>query len=426
MAKDEAQVSNPDAMSMLAVMHVDADLAILLDHVVAFVRQYVMLDEHQLWVLALWIAHTYSLESAECTPYLSVKSAEKRSGKTRLLEVLKMVVARPWFTGRVTASVLVRRLAKGLPPTLLLDETDAAFKGDRAYSETLRGVLNSGYRRGGVVSQSVKVEGDFELRDFPVFGPKALAGIGKLPETVHDRSIPIEIRRKAPHEHVERFRWRDVELEVVPLRESLEYWAAAAIPILEQARPDIPQELDDRAADVWEPLLAIADMAGGHWSMRAREAALALSAGREDDSLAVMLLRDIHALFEERRADRMGSAVIVKHLVAMEEAPWGLLRGKPLDTRSMATMLKPYGVKPRSIRMPDGHTPKGYLREYFSDAWVRYLPRAATTATTLTEDGAELTYVADVADVAAGKGTHGGIPGFRRLPRSWSFSWPWT
>ncbi len=251
----------------------DVDLAGLLNDVVAFIHLYVVLTVHQRWTLALWAAHTHALEAAECTPYLSVKSAEKRSGKTLLLEVLSLLVARPWLTGRVTAAVLVRKVAKDAP-TLLLDETDAAFKGDKEYSETLRGVLNSGYRRGGVASLCVKVGGDFDLRDFPVFGAKALAGIGKLPDTVQDRSIPIEMRRKAPHEHAKRFRLRDAKVEAAPSRESLECWAALAVPTLGQARPDIPQDLDDRAADVWEPLLAIADLAGGDWPERAREAAL--------------------------------------------------------------------------------------------------------------------------------------------------------
>ena len=174
-----------------------------------------------------------------------------------------------------------------------------------------------------------------------------------MPDTVQDRSIPIELRRKAPNEHAKRFRLRDAKVEAAPFRESLECWAALAVPTLGQARPDIPQDLDDRAADVWEPLLAIADLAGGDWPERAREAALALSAGnaREDDSLGVTLLQGIQEVFTGRKVDRLASADLVEALVKLEEAPWGDLWGKPLDARRLAKMLKPYGIGPKQLRL---------------------------------------------------------------------------
>ena len=208
------------------------DLDALLDDVVSFVRRYVVVGEHELVTLALWVAHTYAIDAAECTPYLRVTSAEKRCGKTRLLETLAPLVARPWLTARVTAAVLVRKVARDCP-TMLLDESDAAFKGDKEYAETLRAILNSGYRRGGVVSLCVKQGSDFDLRDFPVFGPKGLAGIGKLPDTVTDRSIPIELRRKLPGEPTERLRVREAQQDATPLRERLERWAAMATIALE-------------------------------------------------------------------------------------------------------------------------------------------------------------------------------------------------
>lgn len=378
---------------------VDVDLSGLLNDVASFIRQYVVLTECQLWTLALWTAHTYVLEAAECTPYIRIQSAEKRSGKTLLLEVLSLVVARPWSTGRVTAAVLVRKITKDMP-TLLLDETDAAFKGDKEYGEALRGILNSGYRRGGVVSLCVKAGADFDLRDFPVFGAKAFAGIGRLPDTVQDRSIPIEMCRKAKNEHAKRFRMRDAVLEAGKFGGSLDGWSVSAIPILERVRPDIPEELGDRAADVWEPLLAIADMAGGNWPDQAREAASTLSAKGtlEDFSQGVNLLKDIREVFIEKGSDRLSSATLITALLDMEEAPWGDLHGRPLDARRMARTLKPYGIKPVTIRLPDGSTPKGYLKSDFADSWNRYLPVAATSATTATNLSLGTPDVADVAD----------------------------
>lgn len=346
------------------------DLGCLLDDLCGFIRRYVVLGEHEKVVEALWVAHTHALDAAEVTPYLFVNSVEKRSGKTRNLEVVSLVVSKPWLTGRVTAAVLVRKLA-ATTPTVLLDESDAAFKGDKEYAETLRAVLNLGYRRGGVASLCVKTGGDYELRDFPVFGPKAIAGIGNIPDTVKDRSITISLKRRTANESVERFRWREVKVVAAPLVERLERWAALATQNLEAARPEIPEELDDRAAEAWEPLLAIADAAGGQWPQKARDAAKALSSGeqREDNSLGIRLLQDIQ---ECLKSPGMTSMDLVQSLLLLEEAPWGDLYGKPLDARRLARLLRPYGVRPHTVRDGD-KTFKGYERSDFGDAWVRYI-----------------------------------------------------
>lgn len=353
---------------------IDVEGAALLNIVMAFVRRYVVLSEKAAVAVALWIVHTYAIEAAEATPYLNITSAEKRSGKTRLLEVLSLLVARPWPTPRATAAVLVRKLARGMP-TLLLDESDAAFRGNREYAEALRAVLNAGWRRGGAACLLVKKGGDWLPQDFTVFGPKAIAGIGRLPDTVADRSIPIVLKRRAPNEQVERFRWREAREAAGPLRERLEQWTSANLDTLAEARPQIPTDLDDRAADGWEPLLAIADAVGGGWPERARRAAVALSAGeeREEDSLGVRLLRDIQLVFTERGTDRLSSEDLVAALNEMDEAPWGDLRGKPLDKRSLARRLRPYEIRPKQVRVGD-RTLKGYKREFFHDAWGRYIP----------------------------------------------------
>jgi hypothetical protein len=165
----------------------------ILDAVMGFVRRFVSLTESQARVVALWTAHTHAFGAADCTPYLAVNSAEKQSGKTRLLEVLRLLACGPWFTGRVTAGVLSRKIDE-VHPTLLLDESDAAFKGEKEYAEALRGILNTGYRRGGVASCCVGQGMNISYRDFSTFCPKAIAGIGKLPDTVMlrpDDNVPI-------------------------------------------------------------------------------------------------------------------------------------------------------------------------------------------------------------------------------------------
>jgi hypothetical protein len=349
------------------------DGAELLDAVAAFLRRFVVMSPAQAAVASLWVLHTYTLDSAEATPYLSITSAEKRSGKTRALEVFELLVARPWLTGRVTAAVLARKV-DAERPTLLLDESDAAFKGEKEYAEALRGLLNTGHRPGGKSSICVGQGSGLTYQDFSTFSAKAIAGIGALPDTVADRSLPIRLERKAPGEKAERFRRREVEPEAAVLRDRLEGFAAAAIDALTVARPALPEQLDDRGQDAAEPLLAIADLAGGEWAEGARRAIVEVRGGAalEDDSVGVRLLGDVREVFEGR--ERLSTAELIAALNALEESPWGDWYGKPLTSRALGKLLRPYAVRSRTVRLPDGSTAKGFVREQFEDSWRRYLP----------------------------------------------------
>jgi len=359
---------------------VGGELHALLDDLVAFVRRFVVLSREQSDAVALWIFHTHAFDAADTTPYLAITSAEKRSGKTRLLEVLELLVARPWLTGRTTPAALVRKV-DAEKATLLLDESDAAFKGPQEYAEALRGVLNSGFRRGGKATVCVGQGANITARDFDTFSPKAIAGIGSLPDTVADRSIHLRLsRRNAETEPVERLRYRDAAVEVEPLRITADSLATEITPMLAEARPALPEQLTDRAQDVWEPLLAVADLAGGSWPARARTAAVALAEGADaqDDSLGVKLLTDVRAIFDVRGADRLSSESLVDSLNGMDESPWSeWKRGSGLTQRQLARLLRPYDIFSRTVRFSGSDTARGYLREQFEDAWRRYIPTDA-------------------------------------------------
>lgn len=351
------------------------DGAAVLDAVFRFLRRFVSLSEPQARVVSLWIAHTHALQATETTPYLAITSAEKQSGKTRLLEVLRLLVREPWLTGRCTAAVLIRKI-DAVSPTLLLDESDAAFNGTEDYSETLRGILNTGYRRGGVASLCVGQGAAIEFRDFSTFCPKAIAGIGKLPDTIADRSIPVRLKR-AQRGRVERFRERDAEHEASDIRASLAAWCGSSLQRLRGARPEIPAALSDRHADCCEPLLAVADLAGGDWPQAARTALVDLcgQGQAEDDSIGVRLLADTRAIFEEKKTDRLASEDLAAALAGIETSPWAEWNhGKPISKQKLARLLKPFGVVPRSVRLPDGSTPKGYLLADFEELFSSYLP----------------------------------------------------
>jgi hypothetical protein len=351
------------------------ETAALLGLLCQFISRFVVLSQEQLITLALFVMETYVYQLFDCAPYLHITSAEKQCGKTKLLEVLELLVAYPWLTGRVTPAALVRKIERD-HPILLLDETDAAFGGDKTYSETLRGVLNQGHRRGVKVSLCIPSGKDFQLADFDVFGPKVIAGIGKLPDTVADRSIPIHLKRKKPEESTEKFRQKLVKAETESLRARLAEWAQMQEDsMLGERTPDLPEALSDRQQDIAEPLIVIAEMAGEGWAQTAKAALVRLFGGSAagDDSTGVRLLADIQRIFDDTGADRLSSRELVRRLTAIEGAPWeDINHGKPLNPTGLARMLRKYEIEPRNLRTGESVT-KGYLRKTFEDAWARYL-----------------------------------------------------
>lgn len=353
-------------------MRSDPDIARTLDATSAFVRRFVVLSEHQVAAVALWVFHTYSADAAESTPYLSGTSALPRSGKSRMLEALELLVRQPLPTANISDAALFRAINK-LRPTLLFDEIDSVFGPKARDREDLRGMLNAGYRRGAVCYRMGGANNRV-LEAFDVFCPKAFAGIGELPQTIRDRSIRIRLERRTREEPIERFRRRDANVDAEPLRTALASLAGHHVGRLTDARPELPEELDDRAQDVWEPLLAIADLAGGDWPERARQAAVALSsdAEREDDTSSVQLLRDLHTVFHANGTDRYKTADLIAELSKIEESPWGDWFGKPISAQMLGKLLKPFRIRTMPVWV-DGEKHRGYKAEQFEDAWLRVL-----------------------------------------------------
>jgi hypothetical protein len=362
------------------------DGAELLRDLRSFIWRFVFLSQAQATIVALWIFHTWAIDAADATPYLNPNSAEKQSGKTRLLEVLELLVATPWLTGRVSAAVLVRK-TDALAPTLLLDESDAMFNGEKEYAEALRGILNTGYLRGGKASLCVGQGAQITFKDFSTFCPKAIAGIGHLPDTVEDRSIPIRLKRAAPGEVVERFRRREVAKEAAPLRKRIETWCESVKNSLAQARPSLPDCLSDRQQDVVEPLLAIADAAGGEWPEESRSALTKIFGATHDDSIGVRLLADIRAILDgdedTLRRERISSADLADALGKIETSPWGeWSKGKPITPAKLARLLSRFGIAPSQKRIAGSLNHRGYERADFEDSWTRYLPRTGLQSAT--------------------------------------------
>lgn len=357
------------------------ETARLLEKIMPFVRRYVVVGDDELVALALWVCHTHSFPAFEVTPYVSVTSAVPGCGKSLLLEVLEPLVARGWKTGGITAAVLTRKVDK-LTPTLLLDETDQAFKRDKEYAAAIQGVLNEGYRKRGVYSLCIPTKGGgWDFADLKVYSPKCFAGIGKLPDTVASRSIVVRLKMRTADEHVEPKYEEDLWTRAEPLHQALVAWASHHLETLRDARPPVPDQLQNRTAEVWRPLFAIADLAGGAWSESARKAALALSGASRvtDDTLNVELLADIRRVFDQEGSERIFTADLIRALAGKEEGAWSKWwderEGKVASgaARRLANRLAGFEIEPKEIRVGE-RTGRGYERRAFTDAWARLLP----------------------------------------------------
>ena len=353
-----------------------SEVANTLDAVRVLVRRYVVMSDEQAIAQALWIFHSHCVDSFELSPYLAISSAEKRSGKTTNMKLLEMLVARPWRVVTPSEAVVYRKINRDRP-TVLLDEYDTIFK-DREY-EPLRALLNAGNEPGTMVPRCAGANRD-QLVDFQIYSAKALAGIGKLPDTIADRTIEIRLKRKKAGDQAERFRRREVRGAAEPVYQALVSLAAYHADELADARSDIPSALDDRAADQWEALLSISDLAARHWPAEARHAALVLSAGeaRDDDSSGVVLLRDIRTIFDRRGVNRLASSILCDDLHEIEESPWSEWFGRPITPRGVAKILARYDIEPRPFRFAE-QTLRGYERAWFEDAWARHLADISAT-----------------------------------------------
>jgi hypothetical protein len=352
------------------------DGAELLDVVRDFIARFVVLPgEHCLDAVSLWVAHAHMIGHFHTTPRLAVVGPEPETGKTRLLEVIDTLTPRSMLIVSPSVASIFRKLATE-QVTLHFDEVDTIFtrRGKDNQNEDLRALINAGYRRGAVIPRCVGPRHD--VQDFPVFAAVSLAGIGDLPETVMTRSIIIRMRRRAPTETVEQFRVRVHEAEGHALRDRLAQWAASVGPAAGAAWPELPASVTDRRAEAWEPLIAVADAAGGSWPERARKAAVEFVSDVSrymgaSASLGIRLLGDLREVFGER--DAVFTETILEVLTKMEESPWADISGSALNARGLAMRLKRYGISSRQVRVGE-RTAKGYRREDLFDAWVRYLP----------------------------------------------------
>jgi putative DNA primase/helicase len=340
----------------------------VLNEAAATFFRYLVLPSGAADALALWAAHTHTFEAFVHTPRLNFRSPERGCGKSTGLDVVASITPRPLQTENMTAAVLFR-LVEAHKPILLLDEVDTYLN----ESDELRGLLNAGHKRG---AKAYRCEGENNtVCGFAAFAPAALAGIGPLPGTLHDRAIVVRLAKAKPNEVVARFDSRRIEREIELCRK-LAHWAGDNFEKLKNCDPQLPETAFNRVADNWRPLFAVAEVAGGDWPNRAREAFTRLTStdDLEARGIGTTLLADIADIFTASNIDKIFSAQLCDELAAIEGRPWaewGRQR-KPISKNQLATQLRRFSVSPHEIRIGD-KTGRGYELADFEDAFLRYL-----------------------------------------------------
>jgi putative DNA primase/helicase len=319
--------------------------------------------------LPLWALHAWTMNAGDISPFMVLVSPTKRCGKTTILIILYYLTPRSELASNISPSALFRYV-EDVQPTLLIDEADS-FVSD---NDELRGILNSGHTKAAAhVIRNVEINGEHKARRFSTWAPKAIATIRELADTLQDRAVVITLQRKPRTATVERLRKRDSD-EFAILRRKAARWAKDNFEKLSDPDPNIPENLNDRAADNWRPMLAIADLAGGNWPRRAREAACVLSGdGHDTSAINVDLLADIRAAFGE--SDVITSADLVTALVADLERPWATWgkSAKPLTQNQLARLLKPFSITSGTVHPLGRPDAKGYMRSHFEEIWAAYL-----------------------------------------------------
>lgn len=348
----------------------------LVAEIAALIERQVMLAPGAAVACAVWVVHTYVFEGFAHTPRLAITSPLPRCGKTTLLNLLYHLAQRPLSAANLTAAV-VFRVIEHLRPTLAVDEADTFLAED----EALRGVLNAGHGRGG---QVIRLVGDqHEPKAFNVFGPVAIAMIGKLPATLEDRSIKIEMRRKTAAETRARST-RATDRAASELARKCARWALDNAAALDgDAEPVMPAGLHDRAADNWRTLFIIAGAMGPGAIKPLWDACEALAGSAQDEDgdedanrLPQMVLSDMRDIMGTK--GRIATEGLLTGLALLDGRPWANFdHGRPLSSRGLVKLLSGFGIRPKTVKLADGTTAKGYQRADCTDAWARYLPAAA-------------------------------------------------
>ncbi len=356
------------------------DVAGLLNDIEAVIKRHVILNDHAAAALAVWILHTYTFQLRDAVAYVAIESPEKRCGKTTLVSVLAAMAHKPLITSNVTLAALFR-VIDTCCPTLFIDEADTFLAGNG----TMRGIINSGNtwrtayvlrlsrsRHKGSRPEPSLESGEGGLKRFSCWCPKVIALIGQTPDTVADRSIVVKMMRKLETESCAPLS----ELNTAEIKSKCARFALDAGESIARFEAIHGEGLNDRAADTFDPLYVIARHAGEAWERRLHEAALALNSTAQAENAAAELLLDILSIFIDMGRQKIMSRDLARLL---RDGSGGMrsmaLKDSAIDEFQIAKILRPYGIKPSTIRVGK-EVNKGYASADFREALTHYVPKA--------------------------------------------------
>jgi hypothetical protein len=353
----------------------------LLACVEEFIVGYVVLPKAAGLPVTLWAVATHAADAFDAFPYLCFSSPLPRCGKTRAIEVLELLVRRPWRGTTPSEAALFRFLATS--PTMLLDELESLSSKNRSdRDQAIVAILNSGYRKGSTV---LRCDGQsHEVKEFPVYGPKAFCAIGALPPTLADRSIVVSMQRRREDESVRRFRFARARQEATPIKAHMEEQVKTCFSELKAVYADLPQLdfLSDRDEELFGPLFAMCSVFAparlSEFERIAKSLCGAKAGDSEDNSLALRLLADLRRLWPDGEEHWL-TVDILAELKADAESPWAA--DVNLNARRLARSLKPFSIGRRQVRTSTD-LGKGYVREEVFAACERYLAAGKETRET--------------------------------------------
>lgn len=347
----------------------------LLNDVLAVLQTHVIADVETLHAASLWVCMTWLTDYATVLPLAMITAPEKNCGKTTLLSAMSKMSFRPIQTSNTTPAATFR-LIEASQPTLFIDEADTFLK----YSEDMRGIINSGHTRDSAYVLRT-VGNDFEPKRFSTWCAKALCGIGNLPETIESRSIILKMRRKMAGEHAANLRHSD-PTAFDAIKRKLARWSADNAEKFSKLHP-VMEGLNNRDADNFEPLMAIAMLAGGDWVSHITKAAKQLTKSDSDNrSIGVELLDACRTAFETLKVDKISSVNLIREICKDDEAPFETYnRGKPITPRQVSRWLSQYRISPKAVRFSYG-VAKGYDIKQFAEAFAVYLSDTADSSLT--------------------------------------------
>lgn len=346
------------------------DGAKTLDEAVAYSQRFTVLPSAAyLDVCAVWDAGTHAYRAFQAYPHLGFVSDQPASGKSRAMGINGLMCAKPKILTNYTSATLTRWLTKGR--TVILDETDTVFRSDRS-APAMQAALNDCFTFKGT---SDKCSGADDVTEKSIYCPVMFGGLRKLPPATMSRSLLVYMEKRRPEQKIDSYMARLHDPQGEAIGQALGDWAGSVAMELAEAWPDLPDGCEDRTADCWWPLFAIADVAGRDWPERIRAAYAEMTKGvtaEPEESPLTRLLGDVYAVWEY--GDKIGSADLIKRLSVLPGAPWATWWPAAVAPRELAAMLRGAGIEPRKIRLPGAAPVQGYERADFERAWAAGVP----------------------------------------------------